>query len=71
MAAEDYGNKKKLGHGDGKQKCGTGAAGRENYIKKEDFLAETWMRRKSLWGQDLTEEMTERTPGGTESERRL
>lgn len=41
MAAEDYGNKKKLGHGDGKQKRGTGAAGRENCLKKEDFLAET------------------------------
>lgn len=43
----------------------------ENCLKKEDFLAETWMRRKSLWGQDLTEGMTEGTPGSTESERRL
>lgn len=41
MAVEDYGNNKRLGHGDGKPKQSTGAAGQENCLKKEDFLAET------------------------------
>lgn len=31
-------------------------ASQESCFRKEDFLAETWMKRKSQQGQDLTEE---------------